>query len=396
MATSPDDLEPVLRDEARAAAAWARQAEQLLAKGKHGPALLAEARAVGEGVAAERLLAWSKEHGKPEQNATDEALAAVAKMRRFDDVATEKMIARLIDGLLRGGDVGRLLGAASDVLHEAGVRNAALDLVRAAIAVSTEAHLEERVELGASLFAALVELGRFDDARAAVDDLHALDAKRAASLRTMLAALTHPFDFRAAQYLESEPDDDAVTAPLSLADAQAGLRSIVRRAAIVRAGIVELVGEAAWLPTVAPLLERGGGDARLLPDDAFDVTALGESLPELVFALRKEWARLSWAIAALGGTSLAMPTAIVRPRCAMDFVDTFTAARYDLLCDVVEGKAPEARDELEKRLLASTFAGTPLVALEPAVAQVWLEETEAALAGLRWAMGRVATPWSAE
>jgi hypothetical protein len=80
----------------------------------------------------------------------------------------------------------------------------------------------------------------------------------------------------------------------------------------------------------------------------------------------------------------------------MDFVDTFTAARYDLLCDVVEGKAPEAHDELEKRLLASTFAGTPLGELDPGLAQLWLEETEAALAGLRWAMGRTATPWSPE
>jgi hypothetical protein len=391
--TSPKDLLAVLRNEERAASAWAGQAERLLASERLGAALLAEARAVGAGASPERLRGWLRDKAVQEAGATEEALAAVAKMKRFDDEETSKLVARLLDGLARGGEAPSLLAAVADTLREAGERYPALDLARAALALLGEGEAAEGVALGASLFASLVELGRFDDARAALDAYVAPDATRAASLRTTLTALTHPFDFRAAQYLEGEAEDDAELSPRSLGEAQAGVTSIARRAAIVRAAIVALVGERSWLPDVAPLL---AGGATLLPDDDFDAEAPSESLPDLVFELRKEWARLSWAIAALGGTTLAVPGAVVKPRCAMDFVDTFTAARYDLLCDVVEGKAPEAHDELERRLLASTFAGTPLGELDPALAQRWLEETEAALAGLRWAMGRTATPWSPE
>lgn len=387
--TSPNDTHALLRNEERAASAWAAQADGLVGRELVGAALLAEARAVGAGAAPDRLRTWvGEEHTKAtgvttsSPRVTNEAVAAISKMRRFGHADMDKMVARLADALREGADVGIVLGTIAETLHEAGSSLAALDFLRAGILVA-----DDRGPLASMLALILLDTGRFEAARTAID--HVTDAALSASLKTRVEALAHPFDFRAASYLDGEPDVDAEISPLSLAEAQAGIRSIGRRVGIVRAAIVARIGEAPWLPDVALLVD---GFGHLLADD-YDAGDLSNKVPALVFELRKEWARLCWAIAALGGTAPVMPTEIARPRCAMDFVDAFTTARYNLLCDVAEGKEPSPQDELDKQTLTSTFAGTPLVALDQELATIWLDETEAALSGLRWAMGRVKTPW---
>ncbi len=289
-----------------------------------------------------------------------------------------------------------LLAASAEAAHEMGDTYAALDLASGAAAVALAFSAGNPSRGAAVALAAkasiLMGLGRFNDARVCVESVRVHDPAQGRSLQTYLSALTHPFDFRAAAYLEGDADDEAELSPLTVETAQSGIRSIAARLAMIRSAVVAKVGEPSWLPAVAPLLAT---PAPLLASD-YDSESVPDTLPELIFELRREWNRLSWALAALGATSIAMPTSVDKPRCTMAFVDEFTAARYDLLCDVAEGKEPSAEDPLDAQLLASTWGGTKLADLEPYLAQLWLDETEAALAGLRWAMGKVPTPWDVE
>ncbi len=405
---TPKDLLPVLRNDERPAVAWSAQADGLLAKKLVAAALLTEVRAVARGADATRLRTWLAEK-TPAADAVrskqiaDGTLEAIERMKRFRDTETEKLVAKLLEGVLDGGDAVTLFTACAEAAHETDDTHTALDLASGAgllaIAGDTSgpASAESTNAHGAAFAFAtkasiLMGLGRFDDARESVELVAKYDEKQGRSLRTYLSALTHPFDFRAAGYLEGDADDDATVSPLTLDVAQSGIRSIAARIAMIRSGIVAKVGEPRWLPSVAPLLAF---DAKLIPSE-YAADSVPETLPDLIFELRAEWNRLSWALAALGATTISMPTSIAKPRCTMAFVDEFTAARYDLLCDIAEEQAPTTDDPLDAQLLESTWGGTKLKDLEPNLAQIWLDETESALAGLRWAMGTVPTPWEVE
>ena len=398
---TPKDLLPVLRNDERPAAAWAAQAEALFAKKLVGAALLAETRAVANGASPTRLRGWLADTASVVDAERAFAIAEAAiesneRMKRFRDTETEKLVAKLLEGILEGGDAAMLLAASAEAAHEMDDAHTALDLASGAAALANELAGDGPSRGAAVALAAKASiqmgLGRFDDARVSVEAVRVHDAQQGRSLKTYLSALTHPFDFRATAYLEGDRDDDAELSPLTLEAAQSGVRSIAARVALIRSAIVAKVGEPRWLPNVAPLVATS---APLLASD-YDADSLPDTLPELIFELRREWSRLSWALAALGATSVATPTEVVKPRCTMAFVDEFTAARYDLLCDIVEAKTPTADDPLDAELLASTWGGTKLADLEPYLAQLWLDETEAALAGLRWAMGKVPTPWDVE
>ncbi|WP_146645468.1 hypothetical protein [Labilithrix luteola] len=387
----PKDVEAVIVDVVRPKDAWARQAEKLSDGGLVGAALLAEVRAVGNGEPAARLEGWLREKVQPKAGdeptrTTDEALAAVAKMKRFDDASTEKMIARLLDGVLAGGRASVLFREAASVLHDMGDDVAAFDVVRGARAIAAKDD-PARVTTDILLVTLLFERGRWAEAR---DVLADVPAPQRTSLATRLAVLSQAFAFRAADYLSGDPDDDAKVSPLSLEDAQAGVRSMARRIDDVRALLAADASDASWLPNVDALLANTG---KALPDNDSE---LPEGFTDRVFVLRNEWNRLSWALAALGATKVVMPIAIVRPRCAMDFVDDFMAARHDLLCDLAEGNAPKAETELDQQILGATWGGTPLRDLDADLARLWADETEAGLAGLRWALGQTPSPWSAE
>lgn len=387
----PKDVEAVIADVVRLKDAWARQAEKLFEGGLTGAALLAEVRAIGNGEASSRLGGWLRDKVQPKAGdeparSTEEALAAVAKMKRFDDASTEKMIARLLDGVMAGGQVGALFGEVATVLHEVGDDVAAFDVARGARSVTPKGDAA-RAGIDVLLVTLLLEKGLWSEAREVLADVPAAERSM---LSTRLAVLSQPFAFRAADYLAGDPDDDAKASPLALDVAQAGVRSMARRIDDLRALLAADAHDVSWLPNVDALLEDGG---KSLPDDASEAP---EGFTERVFALRNEWNRLSWALAALGASNVVMPTSIVRPRCAMDFVDDFMAARHDLLCDLAEGKSPKAENELEEQILGATWGGTALRDLDADLARLWADETEAGLAGLRWALGQAPLPWSAD
>lgn len=375
---------PVLADEERPAAAWAAHAAKLKREGLIGAAILAEARAWagGEDVAPVAEAASTA--------AADDAEAAVAKLERFGEADLGERVARLADGLAAGGDRARLLLGSARRLLDEGRPIAAAELAAGArrwlertgepypaLATDPEALLEAFPEVEA-----WIARGRLERARDAARALASRNGVAPHLLRrasVLLTTFEQPFDFRAADYLAGDPDDDATPSSRSLIDAQETLRLI--------AGRVSAVAQSLGRTDLPGLAELDGRPSPLeLPDASHERRSL----------LRAEWARLSWAIAALGGTRIGPVAAVVRPRCAMDFVDTFLTARHDLLFDVAEGNAPVVKDALDQQLLEATWGGATLASLDAPLAQVWLDETEAALAGLRWGMGLTAAPWSVD
>lgn len=224
---------------------------------------------------------------------------------------------------------------------------------------------------------------RFDDAATQIAALD--DAAAARELSAMLTVLRQPFTYGLVPMFETQAADAEPT-ERSLSAVQAAVRRVFGRIAAIREQLVGHFGEQAWLPQV----EGGILDGTLKLDDVKD-----DAL-HLLWVLRQEWTRLNWLLACAGARTLGVPTALANPPEPLDYLDTLLSARFNLLVDQSEGHELTLEDELDKGMAESRWGGEKgalLTELSPALANIWLEETGAAVAAIRWAAGDQESPF---
>lgn len=226
---------------------------------------------------------------------------------------------------------------------------------------------------------------RFDEAGAQIAALR--EPARAKELTAMLTVLKQPYTYGLLPMFETAADDAEPT-PRSLLAVQSAVRRVGGRVSAIREHLVRHLGELAWLPDPIALQPQADGTLRLedVEQDALD----------LLWALRREWTRLNWLLACAGARALGVPAAIAKPPEPLDYLDTLLSARFNLLVDLSEERELTLDDELDRGMAASRWGGekgTVLSELSPTLANIWLEETGAAVAAIRWAAGEQESPF---
>lgn len=233
----------------------------------------------------------------------------------------------------------------------------------------------------------LLRAARFSDAAAAIEAIAGTEPERARDLSAMVTVLQQPFVYGLAPMFDT-PAPDADKSERSLVAFQSAVRRSGGRIAAIRAALVSHLGEAEWLPDPAPLEPQADGTLSL--DDV-----RGDAL-HLLWTLRREWTRLNWLLACAGSRTLQVPTAVEAPPEPLDYLDTLLSARFNLLIDAGEGKPLTIEDDLDRGMSQSRWGGEKgavLQDLSPTLANIWLEETSAGVAAIRWADGDHESPF---
>lgn len=302
---------------------------------------------------------------------------AIQKAKRFG-ADGDKIASLALDYIAKGADPTYLLRSIAQTLDQLYESRAALDIIRGTMAVAPS----DRGWYEDTHVLVLISLARFDEAKAAVEKLAKIDETQAAWLRTYVNALTQPFEQWNKNML-AKPDDDGSTTTRSLDEVQGAVRSIAARIETCRAALVDCVGDAAWLPDLAPL------DPKRADGDDFDIDDVRGSVPNLLIAMRREWARLCYVLAMAGESAIRLPTEIKPAPRPYDFVDTMLSVRFNLLVDRKNDEPFQPQDKLDEQMGASKWGETTLSALAPHMANVWLEEHARSLAAVRWMAGSI-------
>lgn len=230
---------------------------------------------------------------------------------------------------------------------------------------------------------------RFDDAATQIAALATQDAEAARELGAMLTVLKQPFTYGLVPMFDTAAPDAEPT-QRSLLAVQSAVRRVGGRIAAIREHLVGHLGELAWLPDPTPLEPQADGTLKLddVKDDAL----------HLLWILRQEWTRLNWLLACSGARELGVPAVVGKPPEPLDYLDTLLSARFNLLLDRSEERELTLEDELDKGMAESRWGGEKgavLATLSPSLANVWMEETGAAIAAIRWAEGEQDSPFDA-
>ena len=229
--------------------------------------------------------------------------------------------------------------------------------------------------------------GLFTEAAAQVEALRATDPAGAKDLAAMVTVLAQPFVYGLTPMFDTQAADAAL-GPRSLVAFQSAIRRVGGRIAAIRAALVTHLGEAAWLPDPTALEPQADGTLSL--DD------VGDDALDLSWTLRREWTRLNWLLACAGARTLGVPSALAKPPEPFDYLDTLLSARFNLLIDAAAERPLTIEDELDRGMAQSRWGGEHgaiLQELSPALANIWLEETSAAVAAIRWADGEHESPF---
>jgi hypothetical protein len=350
----------------------------LAADGRPGAAILAATRAAGRTADAGPLSQLVAEHAvrldeAARKDHTWEVRELVDKLKRMN-ADPERIVAVLLQAVLDGGEASYLLRAVAQTVDSVHTGQSALDVIRGAIALDPSKLFYEDTHA-----LVLMSLTRWDEASAAIERLAAGDPGQAAWLRTYLGMLTEPFGFWPATDRATDielADDDPPSARTGEMLAEA-VRIAAGRVETVSDALAALVGPVAWRPVLSDVPDADPGD------DDIDVSGIGESVPNLIAALRLEWTRLVWLCYSSGLDRVGMPVDPA-PRRPLGVVDTLLTVRYNLLCGVADGETPEIDQPLDREMAPSTWAGTPVMELAPHLANVALDEHVAALAAVRW------------
>lgn len=369
------ELRALLTNEAKTAEVWKNSASGFLAQGKTAAAILATARAVGQGIpkASLELLI------PPSTAKNTQVFDAKVKAMKSRDESPEKIVQYLLDGVLSGGDASYLLRSMAQTLDQAYQSTVALDLIRASLAIMPKDH-QWYADTHALV---LMSLGRFDEAKKVIDKLAKIDRMQAKWLRAYLVGLTAPFEFWPMQvYGENDPDPEAETSPLELGQAKSAIETSANRIGALREPLAK---HGTKLPKIQ-ISGRGKSDDYSFSDKV-------GSLPNLLWETRKEWARLCWMLAGIGMSTLQMPKKIQKPHESLEFIDTVYSVRFNVVSQLDAGKKPKLKDDLDRDAMKAEWCGLPLGEFTSPLTKIYLDEMSAVLAAIRWARGIIGSPF---
>jgi hypothetical protein len=233
----------------------------------------------------------------------------------------------------------------------------------------------------------LLRKAQFAEAAVALDAVRETEPARAAELGAMLTVLQQPFVYGLTPMFDTQAAD-AEKSERSLVAFQSALRRVAGRITAITSALAAQLGAAAWLPDVTAL--EPIVDGTLVLDDKKD-----DAL-QLLWTLRREWTRLNWLLACAGSRTLALPSIVEKPPEPLDYLDTLLSARFNLLVDAAGETPLTIEDELDRGMSQSRWGGEKgaiLHDLSPTLAALWLEETSAAVAAIRWADGDHESPF---
>lgn len=233
----------------------------------------------------------------------------------------------------------------------------------------------------------LLRKALFVDAGVAIESVRKAEPARASELGAMLTVLQQPFVYGLTPMFDTQAAD-AEKSPRSIAAFQAAVRRVAGRILAIRTALVVHLGDAEWLPNVTALEPTADGTLQLA--DVADDALL------LLWSMRREWTRLNWLLACAGSRTLALPTAVEKPPEPLGYLDTLLSSRFNLLIDAAGATPLTIEDELDQGMAQSRWGGengAVLCELSPPLATIWLEETSAAVAAIRWAAGEHQSPF---